>query len=390
MANFSKLPNEIVSEIWGYMLEPRDVESFAMVSKHVYAVGEPFVEEHNKLKRDFSFFHMNCWIRASTPAFLLKEVLLHPRVALYVSHLSIGPCLARWQDQEDVDERDSYDGWPSNRHVPYPDDIMVLFVEEIRKSCILPLDKDFNWIRSVKAGDEDPILALLLLHLPNLTTLSIMDEAVDGELFEETIHLFVFSTYLMHLTKINIGYFDLTRWNTFADLPSVQLLHVANMAIKVADDLIDRTQFLIPLDYSLTGLTFTRAALLAPSQTLSPKKNEEQTLGTFREFRALKEPEITLRLLLPRWAWWELTDLLPASIEKFYLHTPDDVGYKEVAELIENIARAKSQDAIKLRELKVITGDDGIEPIRDCGSLIEHLEESCRKVGIELTFCWIV
>lgn len=450
MANFSELPNEMVLEIWGHVLEPKDVESFALVSKDIYAIGKPFVEEHNKLKRDFSFSYMDCWIRASTPTFLLKEVLLHPRVALYVSHLSIGSSLAQWQDQEDgddddhVDDHHPYDGWQSNGHVPNPDDITALFVEAIRKSNILPLNKDSNWIESVKEGDERPILALLLLRLPNLTTLSLMDEALDGVLCEETIQLFAGPTFLIHLTKINIGYesgcnnVDLTWWKIFADLPCVQFIHVADMAIKEADDRIDPdpTQWLIPFDYNLTGLTFTnsglspralfrllesvkslrifsyvepneeicpyepfwiRAALLAhakhsleslkilPSQTLSHQKDEEQLIGTFREFRALKELEINLRLLLPRFALYELTGLLPASIEKFYLHIPEGMGYKEVTKLVEYIAVAKPQGVPKLRELKIRTGH-GIETIQACRSLIEPLEESCRKVGIELTF----
>ena len=448
MANFSELPNEMVLKIWGHVLEPKDVESFALVSKDIYTLGKPFVEEHNKLKRDFSSFYMNCWTRASTLAIFLKEVLLHPRVALYVSHLSIGPSLAQWQDQEDgddddhVDDHHPYDGWQSNGHVPNPDDITAIFVEAIRKSNILPLNKASNWIKSVKAGDEYPILALLLMRHPNLTTLSLMDEALDGELFEGTNQVYAGLTFLIHLTKINIRYMsrrnnvDLTWWKIFAGLPCVQFIHVADMAIKEADNRIDPTQWLIPFNYNLTGLTFTnsglsprslfrllesvrglrvfsyvepneeicpyepfwiRAALLAnakhsleslkilPSQTLSPQNDEEQSIGSFREFRALKELEITLRLLLPRSAWYELTALLPTSIEKFYLHFPDDMSYKEVTELVETIAVAKPHDVPKLRELKIRTGH-GIDRIQECRSLIEPLEESCRKVGIELKF----
>lgn len=98
MTHFSQLPNEMISEFWGYFQEPRDVENFTIVSKDIYAIGRPFVEEHNKLKREYSIFETGPGTRASAPAFLLKDVLLRPRVALYVAHLSIGGFHDEWQD----------------------------------------------------------------------------------------------------------------------------------------------------------------------------------------------------------------------------------------------------------------------------------------------------
>lgn len=56
MTHFSQLPNETISEFWGYFQEPRDVENFAIESKDIYVIGRPFVEEHNKLKREYSIF----------------------------------------------------------------------------------------------------------------------------------------------------------------------------------------------------------------------------------------------------------------------------------------------------------------------------------------------
>ncbi len=44
MANFSKLPNELIIQIWGYVIDPDDVENFALVSKCIYGLAAPIFE----------------------------------------------------------------------------------------------------------------------------------------------------------------------------------------------------------------------------------------------------------------------------------------------------------------------------------------------------------
>ena len=43
---FSSLPTELITLIWSQVLEPKDVESFAVVSKRILAFACIFIEEH--------------------------------------------------------------------------------------------------------------------------------------------------------------------------------------------------------------------------------------------------------------------------------------------------------------------------------------------------------
>ena len=64
------------------------------------------------------------------PAFLLKDVLFRPRVALYVTHLSIGRYQVHGQYLND--DSDEY---------IYEEDDMALFIEAIRKASLVPRDE---------------------------------------------------------------------------------------------------------------------------------------------------------------------------------------------------------------------------------------------------------
>lgn len=174
MATLSQLPNETITEIWGHLLEPRDLESFAMVSKQIYAKCGPLVKEHNKLKREHSFFETGPNTRASAPAILLKEILLRPCLAPYVTHLSIGRHEVQWQGPDHNGHGDTPYSmeWPKTRYTPYPDEDMALFLEEIWRALMRP-DEFMYWITRVRAGDEAPILALLCLLLPRLTRITL-------------------------------------------------------------------------------------------------------------------------------------------------------------------------------------------------------------------------
>ena len=432
----------MVSQIWGYMLEPKDVESFALVSKHNYATGRSCVEEHNKLKREYSFVRLDSWISSTSPAFLLKEILLRPRIALYVTHLSIGRYLSGWQisGDDDDDDDDGNEEWPDDGHVPYPDNIMALFIQAIGKTSFVPLNEVSRWTTSIRAGDEDPILALLTLRLPNLATVTLIDEGCNGELFQETIQRIAEAekmVFLMRLVTLNIvfasteNYMDLDWLKKFAALPLVQSIHISQMGAIEGENFIDDTQYFKPGSYNITELTFTnsglrpkflfqllesikglkkfsyvhpdemfcrfepfwiRVALLANAKhtlqslkILPPLMHEHELLGTLREFEALKELETNVRLLSHCAEFERLADLLPASIETIDLDTRDNETCNILPSLVVEIVKAKSQHVPHLKALKLRTEPE-VGTMQGGRSLVEPLEELCRNVGIELTF----
>ena len=54
MARFSDLSPELIMELWEHILHPDDIDSFALVSKHTHATGRTFLEEHRRLKAQYS------------------------------------------------------------------------------------------------------------------------------------------------------------------------------------------------------------------------------------------------------------------------------------------------------------------------------------------------
>ena len=439
------MPNEIISEVWGNIQEPEDVESFALVSKRVYAIGGPFVEEHNKLKKIYAFTeigHMMDRMDVVAPARLLEKVLLRPRIALYVKHLSIGRLLACWDDLSHDDNGGiGDDEWPTDGLIPYPENVMALFIETIRKESFVPGNETSRWVESVREGDEDPILALLLTLLPNLTMVTLREDGFDAKKSQETIlriakaekMLFLTRLVTVHISSATYEGKDALSWlRTFAALPSVQSLHVDWVHKKNVDDVVDKSQYFVPDSYSIRELTFTEsnlhptilAPILASVKGLKvfsyvvrygafchfqlPKWNSLLTkakhslecltilfdsplygspwtanaefLGTLREFTSLK----AIKTSLPsqsRGSSFGLADLLPSSIEKIDLGT----GYHAyVPDVVGEIVNAKSRYIPHLKTL-ILRTTLGTRTAEEGKSMMETLEEKCQNVGIELT-----
>lgn len=450
MVRFSQLPNEMISEVWGHIVEPIDVENFALVSKHIYALGKSFVEEHNQLKREYSFVETGPGTRASAPAFLLKDVLLRPRVALYVTHLSIGRCQRVWQDPDghDDDDRVSYSKeWPRTSHAPYPDGDTALFIEAFRRVSFVPQKTVSKWIKWFKRGDEDPILSLLLLLLPKITTLTRKSRTErEPELYETIYHigkaeertfLTRLRTVILHF-ELSVNDEDLSQWmwlRAFTNLSPLKSIHLKHFGFDEEDLELVASEYFIPGSSNVTEMTFVesevgaktmfqllesirglkrfvyvnpleregftqfepfwmRVALLAHAQhsleslkILYPWSRE--LLGNFRDFTALRELETSIHLIC--WTSYDtVVDLLPASIEKLHLHIgdpalcPDELSLVTISALVGDLEKAKSQLLPNLRVLK-LSFKHGIRHSQADKDDIESLKETCRDVGIELT-----
>ncbi len=441
MASLSRLPNEMIAETWRHVLEPDEIESFALVSKHIYAVGSPFIMEHNKLKREFSFFETGPNTRASAPEYLLKNVLLRPRVALYVTHLSIGRHQKGWQDSNDVgyDDNTYLNDLPKTGHGPYPDDEMGLFIKAIQKTSFIPRVEVEEWILFVWEGDEDKILALLLLFLPNLTTITLNNEALNSATFRNTIQRIALGgqqRFLTHLKTVCLqGDFSSDNdclksdcWlEVFYDLPLLHAIHVKSICIG------RKVQIYIPGSSNITELTFVespvhlrtmfeilgsikalkkfsciepgtgfylsdldfnpfwmRAGLLAhakhslESLTITFSQTEGNLLGTLCDFTALRELETNIHLLIRETKFDNLKGLLPTSIEQLHLHIGSHRCCDSIPSLVKRFVREKSRRLHNLRALKLSwEAEMGVPQANK--DLIETLKETCRHVEIELT-----
>ena len=161
MAVFSDLPNELIMIIWGYVIEPESVERFALVSKGIHGLAAPFLREHARLKQQYSGICYPDSSKHGGAAFLLERMLLNPRIALYIKELEIDEWASCWDARR-------------NRHTsPYPTHTMDTFKDAIRHCFLVSPTEAGSWVADIEAGDEEPILALIIKQLTRLTKLGL-------------------------------------------------------------------------------------------------------------------------------------------------------------------------------------------------------------------------
>ena len=432
------MPNEMISEIWEYVLEPRDVESFALVSKRVYAIGAAFVEEHNKLKREYSFFDTDTC--AVSSASLLKKILLWPRVALYITHLSIHRIRDEWEeppnDDDDEGNRSSF-----SYHLPYSDDDMELFIEAIRKASFVRREDIKNWILEVKEGGEGPIMALLLLLLPNVYTMTLKNYS-NSSYHPSVTFLRISRTrnspFLTRLTTVNLDVDDpvndsVLGWESLSiaiSIPSVQFIHANRIGYIEIDKWVKSSKWFEPgssnvkelvlvdsslcqksmfqLFESIKGLKkficsrpsesngpfepfWIRSALLAHARysleslkVTAEWKRNARTMGSFRGFTKLRELETNVHLFMEKGPFHTLPGLFPVSTESIHLHTSDHDCCDSVLLIVEAFEKAKSHLLPNLSKL-TLSLEPGIRLPQENQEIIKIWGKKCWDLGIELS-----
>ena len=117
MGYFSDLPNELVSQIWSCVESPEDIVSFGQVSKGIYAQGGEALQGHRELMKQYSVLHSKIESR-SLPAKWLKDMLIQPRIALYIKQLVIAGWREEWDPLDDSHAN-------SNHHLLSPEDVYL-------------------------------------------------------------------------------------------------------------------------------------------------------------------------------------------------------------------------------------------------------------------------
>lgn len=230
MTKMSDLPIDIVEELWKHILPPKDIESFAQVSKTTYALASPFLEKHRSLEKQYPNIDTTKFkgIRHGSLLFkLLKDILLKPHIALYVRNL----WLSGWREQWDEPDNPTQDVFDCSRHhLPYPEQDMDMFSHAIRAiSDLLPGDID-DWLARIAAGNEDAVIATLFVLLKDLRYLSL-------GLIPDWTRIFVILEHyascpsnpvLPHLARVDLGdmwarhFQDISVMQPFLLLPSVK------------------------------------------------------------------------------------------------------------------------------------------------------------------------
>ena len=360
MAIFSDMPNELIICTWGYVIEPEDVESFALVSKRIYSLAKPFVEEHTRLKQQYSKIVAQ---RGYSAADLLKEILLNPRIAFYIIELRIGDLFGN--------------GGP----MQYSRDKINLFTKVIRPCSFIAPSEVTDWVTSLNSGDTDPICALIVVRLTKLKKLEIHGEVKDRLLqtldrvtqsSEAYIHpgSSVFSC-LSDVT-VCIGGFDTDQvsrllWSMKGLKSFSYFRHYQTSfePFQICDDLLKSSQH-----------SLQRLSVLCHSY-------HNKHMEGFARFKLLAELKIDSVLFLGNEKTIDrsLADALPPSIERVYLQSRRAVPSEPLERAICQMVGSKMK---RLPKLKALTFESAYPVLRDM-ELITQLVGKCADVGILLS-----
>ena len=382
MMGFSNLSNELILTIW-HFAEVEDIYNFSTVSKRVYLLVRDALREHCSLTKRLSTIS-NVGAESGEPGLfgrILKEVLLNPRAARYPSLLKIDPWMDQW---------DSEVGYPRGM---VPESDLKLFRQVARDNLVIS-EEEFEeyWLAAIDYGDEEALIALLLLLLPNLREIQICSENEMTYLIEVALRAIVYEE-CPSLTKLHTvdlrsaatadsDFLDFNLVRLFAGLPSVTCIN-SHVLGTVTDDTIyasycdigqtnvtnlsferccinERALFeFISFTWSLEHFFYTpkestgdppnfdpfwiRTALLANARTtlrtltILVGGQELVFMGSLEDFTCLESVQSDLRLLIghPSLSSYTLSEVLPSSIVNIGIHinhSSDAAYYKDSIE----------------------------------------------------------
>ena len=376
MAIFSDLPNELISNIWGYVIAPDDVESFALVSKRIYGLSSQFVDEHARLKRQYSIIRFRRLERSYKPADLLEDILLNTRIALYISSLDISM-------------------WGVGREKATPQ-AMALIEDAIRASPFITDSEVEKWITEVEARNEDVSTALIIMQLTKVKRLSLWYlEECDGP--RNILRMLELITRSQEAASRPINdQITSTRPSIFS---TVSDLKIVRMTFGMVSQFLRYTKNLNSFDYRAHADARVDFSKLCDN-LLECSKSSLQKLsicsdnpipgarpGDITQFPILAEAGVDFATLLgnPDNTCKHLADVLPMSIESVKIFCLwIDVPVEVLRRVILNTIKRKTERLPKLQELSFEFTMRSLEKIERNNELIKELQETSAEVGIAL------
>ena len=390
MAIFSDLPNELILGIWGYVIEPDDVESFALVSKRIYGLSTQFVNEHASLKRQHSKIKISYRLGNYEPADLLEKILLDARIACYINDLDVCIWRSYWKEQ-------------TNAQV-YSKDTMSLFEGAIHASPLVSGSEVEDWITDVGKGNEDALSALIIMRLTKIKEFSFwVTKRDEGPYLLRTLERITQSSETAVQPRQSITGTEVndnnqitsTRPSIFFNI-SVLRLGSLDMTIDMVSQLLRCIKELKRFDYwrhrgSSFEISHLCDKLLEYSQFSLQKLSihgEDTGLGDFAHFQMLAEVYVKFEILLGDTddTCRNLADVLPMSIESVkLLSTGKTISLQVLRRMIFDMIKRKMEHLPKLRELTFQFGMHDDEPAGRDKELITELQGMSATVGVLLS-----
>lgn len=234
------LPNELLEAILD-RVAPNDIENFTSSCKLIHSLATKILQEHKVLKRAFTRVESNRGpFSANQFSGLLYQVLIEPLKADYVQQVLI-------------------DGW--HDYFLYSNLKMEAFKEAVKNTDSIPFEEKEQWVSQIEAGDENPVLALLLPRLHYLTSMKISLRSMVDEFMFQTVERVVKDPRSPSLSRLqqveisgaNLPMHSLGLLTVFAGLPSVISLKACGLDADGSS--WDRDFSLIPQSSNLRDLT---------------------------------------------------------------------------------------------------------------------------------------
>ena len=233
MASFTSLSNELILLMWDFV-EVEDVYSFSTISKQVYFLVRKELREHCELMKRLSTISNVAGksgelVEPGIFGRTLKEVLVNPRAARYPSLLKVGDWQGEWEQER------------GHSRAMVPKEDLELFKQAARDNIdVEELDEEEDleedWLAAIDKGNEEPLIALLLLILPNLREVHLCAFRETYSCIETALEIIIgdkCSCSLRKLRSVNLECMA-TAWNSplsfdhvemFAAIPSVTSIH---------------------------------------------------------------------------------------------------------------------------------------------------------------------
>ena len=254
MAGFSDLSNELVLQIL-HLVPPRDLVSACLITKGIYLLAEEILKEHRQFTQQFSFLSF-VGPDVRPLAKLLVDVLAHPVAGHYVRSLRLD-CWYIWLDEPELEFM----------FLDYKSHDLENSTTAIKNSEIFDTDEENGWLQAIQDGFHDAILALLLLHLPNLDSLEIRPLGGPIEYIpriSQRIQSAPVGTYFSHLKHVSVSFQgDWKRGDAmrcfifFMKLPSLVSSYTSDLGI--GDEELE--QYLRPHESNVTHLDFSQCRI---------------------------------------------------------------------------------------------------------------------------------
>ncbi len=388
MAVFSDLPNELIVEIWGHVIEPEAVESFAQVSKKIYSFSAPFVREHAYLKQQYSQIRFSY---RNEPAHLLGKILLNPRIAFYISDLHI-PQLALL-------------GTPQ----AFSKDTMAAFEHAIHASPLIASWEAEYWVTDIMKGNEDPIIALIVMQLTKMETF-ILCKSISGKdrYLLTTLERIIKSSELTQLgqlkksvvaTKVDgHAHDDSSATSAFSTVRVMGIL--GDFRLEMISRLLRNTKELKTFAYSRSfcysfEIIHLCNELIKCSQHslqrlfINEKSAAPGQMGDLTHFKMLAELNVNFVLLFNSMieAHGDLAEVLPVSIERVTLSLiKTSIASEVLKKVILEIIKSKMEERLpNLQALAFEFGGFSNSVTDDNMTLINELEGVSAEAGVRLS-----